>query len=124
MLAKMARRPALILPGDVHMQPVDSDEFADVVLAALVDEHRGEFDDLSGPETLTMRELAEQYLAAHDLRRSVWNAPLPGRVKTALESGNMSAHARRGTTTWADWLGHSRAAIETAARLAAQPARM
>jgi hypothetical protein len=40
MLAKMARRPALILPGDVHVQPVDSDEFADVVLAALVDEHR------------------------------------------------------------------------------------
>jgi hypothetical protein len=28
MLARMARRPVLVLPGDLHMQPVDSDDVA------------------------------------------------------------------------------------------------
>ncbi len=35
MLARMTRRSIVLLPGDVHMQPADSDEFADVVVAAV-----------------------------------------------------------------------------------------
>lgn len=104
MLANMTRRPPVLLPGDVHMQPVDSGEFADFVVAAVADGHRGERQDFVGPEALTMRELAEQYLAARGLRRRIWNAPIPGRVKEALEAGNTSLCARHGTTTWAAWL--------------------
>jgi uncharacterized protein YbjT (DUF2867 family) len=59
MLARMARRPVLVLPGDVHMQPVDSDDVAGVVVACLDDGRRGEREDVVGPETLTMRRLAE-----------------------------------------------------------------
>jgi uncharacterized protein YbjT (DUF2867 family) len=119
MLAKMTRRSPVLLPGDVHMQPVDSDEFADFVVAAVADGQRGEHQDFVGPEALTMRELAEQYLAARGLRRRIWNAPLPRRAKGALEAGNTSLCARRGTTTWAVWLdqefGRAKATTRTAA---------
>jgi uncharacterized protein YbjT (DUF2867 family) len=109
MLARMARRPIVLLPGNVHMQPVDSDEFAHFIVDAAADGRRGEREDFVGPQTLTMRELAEQYLAARGLHRRVWNAPLPRKVKAALEAGNTSPRARRGTTTWAEWLWRSAA---------------
>jgi uncharacterized protein YbjT (DUF2867 family) len=107
MLANIARRPILLLPADVHMQPVDSDDFAEFVVACVTDGRRGEREDFAGPEALTMRDLAEHYLAARDLRRSIWNAPAPRRFKSALEAGNTSADARRGATTWAQWLRRS-----------------
>lgn len=107
MLARMSRRRAVILPADVHMQPVDSDEFADFIVDALSGERRGAREDFVGPQTLTMRELAEQYLAARGLDRRVWNAPLPRRVKLSLEAGNTSPHALHGTTTWSEWLAPS-----------------
>jgi uncharacterized protein YbjT (DUF2867 family) len=119
MFTKMSRRPIVLLPGDVHMQPVDSDEFADFIVAAIDDERRGEREDFVGPETLTMRELAQQYLAARGLHRRIWNAPLPRRVKASLEAGNTSPQARHGTRTWADWLCGSAAARPIADRLAA-----
>lgn len=104
MLAKMARKPVLLLPAGVHMRPADSDEFAEVVAAAVADGQRGERRDFVGPQALTMRELAEQYLAARSKRRPIWNMPVPGKVKTALEAGNTSPDAQHGVITWADWL--------------------
>jgi uncharacterized protein YbjT (DUF2867 family) len=119
MLATMTRRSPVLLPGDVHMEPVDSAEFADFVVAAVADGERGECQDFVGPETLTMRELAEQYLAARGLRRRIWNAPLPGRVREALEAGNTSPCARRGTTTWAAWLDRELGRANAVTRAAA-----
>jgi uncharacterized protein YbjT (DUF2867 family) len=116
MLAKMGRRPILMLPGDVRMQPVDSDDFADFVVACMSDGQRGERKDFVGPETLTMRQLAEQYLAARGLRRRVWNAPMPRRVKAALDAGNTSTNALHGTTTWAEWLERSAPALLESSR--------
>jgi uncharacterized protein YbjT (DUF2867 family) len=104
MLAKMARRRIMMLPADVRMQAVDSDEFADFVVTCLSDGVRGERKDFVGPETLTMGQLAEQYLAARGLRRRVWNAPMPRRVKAALDARNTSTNALHGTTTWGAWL--------------------
>jgi uncharacterized protein YbjT (DUF2867 family) len=116
MLAKMARRPILMLPGDVRMQPVDSDDFADFVVACMSDGQRGERKDFVGPETLTMRQLAEQYLAARGLRRRVWKAPMPRRIKAALDAGNTSTNALHGTTTWAEWLERSAPALLESSR--------
>jgi uncharacterized protein YbjT (DUF2867 family) len=107
MLAKTAGRRIVMLPADVRMQPVDSDEFADFVITCMSDGLRGERNDFVGPETLTMRQLAERYLAARDLSRRVWDAPMPRRVKAALDAGNTSANALRGTTTWSAWLERS-----------------
>jgi uncharacterized protein YbjT (DUF2867 family) len=110
MLANMAKRRVLLLPADVRMQAVDSDDFAEFVVACLSDGRRGEREDFVGPETLTMHELAEQYLAARGLRRRIWKAPFPRRVTSALEAGETSSDALRGSTTWAEWLRRSSAA--------------
>jgi uncharacterized protein YbjT (DUF2867 family) len=111
MLANMVRRRVLLLPADVRMQPVDSDDFAEFVVACLSDGRRGEREDFVGPETLTMRELAEQYLAARGLQRRIWKAPFPRRITSALEAGSTSPDGLRGTTTWAEWLRRSGAAV-------------
>jgi uncharacterized protein YbjT (DUF2867 family) len=115
----LLERPIVLCPRDVHMQPVDSDEFADFVVAALADGPRHEREDFVGPETLTMRELAEQYLAARGLRRRIWNAPLPRSVRQALEAGNTSPEARQRVATWSEWLRRSRTVSPAAASLAA-----
>jgi uncharacterized protein YbjT (DUF2867 family) len=107
MLARMAKRPVVLVPSDVRMQPVDSDEFAAFVARCVTDGERGEREDFAGPQVLTMRDLAETYLAARGLKRRVWNTPIPGRVKRALEAGNTSPEAHRGTTTWDEWLRRS-----------------
>ncbi len=104
MLVKMTRRRRVLLPADVHMQPADSDDFAAFVAECVTDGRRGEREDFVGPQTLTMREIAQQHLARRGLRRRIWNAPMPRRMKRALEAGNTSLNARRGETTWAEWL--------------------
>jgi hypothetical protein len=101
-------------PLDVQLEPVDSDDFAEFVVAVVADGSRGEREDFAGPETLTMRRLAEHYLATHRLRRRMWNAPLPRCISAALEAGNTASRACRGTTRWADWLRRSAAAAEHA----------
>jgi nucleoside-diphosphate-sugar epimerase len=113
MLAKMARRRTLWLPTDVRMQAVDSDEFAPFVVAALHDGGRGEQPDFVGPQTLTMRELAEQYVADRGLERRIRSAPLPRRVKRALDAGNTSRTGNRGQRTWQEWLRLHPAAAPT-----------
>lgn len=109
MLAKMTRRSPVLLPASVHMQAVDSDEFARFVAECVSDGRRGEREDFAGPEALTWRGLAEQYLAARGRRRRILKAPLPGRVTSALEAGSTSADAPLGRTTWAEWLRRSSA---------------
>jgi uncharacterized protein YbjT (DUF2867 family) len=107
MLAKMARRSVLLLPADVRMEAVDSDDFAAYVVACAADGRLGEREDFAGPQTLTMRELAGEYLAARGLARRIFNAPLPRGVTSALTAANTSPDARRGATTWAQWLQRS-----------------
>jgi uncharacterized protein YbjT (DUF2867 family) len=120
MLANVVKRRALLLPTGVRMQPVNSDDFAEFVVACVTDSRRaGEREDFAGPETLTVRELAEEYLAARGLRRRIWKAPLPRRVTSALQAGSTTPDARRGATTWAAWLRRSGAAAATEDRPAA-----
>jgi uncharacterized protein YbjT (DUF2867 family) len=114
MLAKMVERPVLFLPAGVRMRPLDSDDFAEFVVECVSDGRRGAREDFTGPELLTMRELAEHHLASCGLRRRIWNVPLPRRIKAAVEAGNASPGARCGATTWAEWLRRARAASETA----------
>ena len=96
MLAHMVRRRVLLLPTDVRMQPVDSDDFAEFVVGCVTDGRRGEREDFAGPETLTTRELARQYLAARALRRPIWRVPLPRGFTSALDAGNTSHEAAWG----------------------------
>ena len=103
LLAGMTRRRVVLLPAGVSMQPVDSADFADYVVETAKVGPRHDRQDFVGPETLTMRELTEQYLAARRLRRRIWQAPVPSSVKAML-GAHTSSDARRGSTTWAQWL--------------------
>lgn len=108
MLATLTRRPVLRLPADVRMQPVDSSDFARFVAATVSNEERGERRDFVGPQALTLRELAEQYLAARQLERRIRNVALPRWIRTALEAGGASSNVHAGATTWAEWLRRER----------------
>lgn len=105
--ANMLGQPILALPAHVRMAPVDSDEFAEYVVACLADRERGKRQDFAGPQTLTMIELMEQYLQARGRQRRIRHAPLPGRIQAALTASNTSPDARRGVTTWEQWLQRS-----------------
>ena len=107
MFENMLKRPILALPADARMAPVDSDEFAQFIVACVGDGPRGDREDFAGPETLTMLELMEQYLAARGQQRRIRRAPLPTKVQAALTAGNTSPGGRLGTTTWAQWLRRS-----------------
>jgi hypothetical protein len=87
------------------MAPVDSSEFARFIVECITDGHTGEREGFAGPQTLTMIELMEQYLAARGGQRRIRRAPLPTAVQASLTAGNIpSANARLGTTTWSQWL--------------------
>jgi uncharacterized protein YbjT (DUF2867 family) len=103
-LARAVKRPPVLLPTDVRMQPVDSDDFADYLVDCATDGGAGERQDFAGPQILTIRELAQAYLNAHNIQRRIRKAPLPVGVRRALEAGNIAPEARRGTTTWNEWL--------------------
>jgi len=105
-----ARRRTIRLPRNVKMQCVDSDEFARFVVACVVDGQRGDRMDFAGPEALTMREMAEQYLAARGLERRIREIRLPARAERAMTAGNTSSSGHRSTTTWTEWLERDRAA--------------
>jgi uncharacterized protein YbjT (DUF2867 family) len=99
-----AKRRTVMLPRNVKMQCVDSDEFARFLVTCVVDGQRGDRMDFAGPEALTMREMAEQYLATRGLEKRVREIGLPGRAERAMTAGNTSSSGHRGTTTWAEWL--------------------
>ncbi len=106
MFENMVSQPVLALPAHACMAPVDSDEFADEIVDCVVRRRLGEREDFAGPQTLTMTELMEQYLTAGGRTRRIRRAPLPKKLQRAITAGNTaaSAGARRGTTTWAQWL--------------------
>jgi uncharacterized protein YbjT (DUF2867 family) len=117
LLDDAARRRTVTLPRNVRMQCVDSDEFARFVVDCVSDGQRGDRMDFAGPEALTVREMAEQYMAARGVEKRIREIGLPERAERAMTTGNTSPSGHRGTTTWAEWLGRDGAAA--AAGLAA-----
>jgi uncharacterized protein YbjT (DUF2867 family) len=107
MLGRIVKRPPVVMPAKVRMQPVDSDEFAAFIVEALSDGRRGEREDFAGPAQLTLHELTEEYLAARGLHRRIWSVPVPQRLQATLTAGNTSPDGRLGATTWAEWLQRS-----------------
>ena len=110
MCENMVTQRVLALPAHACMAPVDSDDFAGDIVGCVADGRLGEREDFAGPQTLTMIGLMEQYLAATGRTRRIRRAPLPKKLQVAITAGNTSAGARRGTTTWAQWLQRSAAA--------------
>jgi uncharacterized protein YbjT (DUF2867 family) len=119
MFNDMLGQRILALPAHARMAPVDADEFAQFIVECVADRRRGDREDFAGPQTLSMIELMEQYLAARGVHRRIRHAPLPKKIQTALTAGNTSASARLGTTTWAQWLRRNSAIAKPDLGLAA-----
>jgi uncharacterized protein YbjT (DUF2867 family) len=102
MLTKQSRLPVWTLPK-LLVQPVDSDDFAEYVVECLTSGPGGDRDDFAGPETLTLVELGQQYLARYGARRRLVPIPVPQRLAQAA-GGLAATDARHGTTTWSEWL--------------------
>jgi uncharacterized protein YbjT (DUF2867 family) len=104
LLANMLEQPILAVPARVRVAAVDSDEFAEYIVASLADGGSGEREAFAGPQTLSMIELMEQFLRFRGEQRRIRRAPLPKRLQAALTAGNTAPEARLGETTWAQWL--------------------
>jgi uncharacterized protein YbjT (DUF2867 family) len=95
-----------VLPGGhIVLQPVDPAEVA-VTVADLIERGPGEGRiEFSGPERLTLGELARQWKAARGVRRLLIPVPPVGRTISALRAGALTSEtAPRGRVTFADWL--------------------
>jgi uncharacterized protein YbjT (DUF2867 family) len=106
-LASLTRLPVVPLP-DVPMQPIDPDVVAAVLVPAALAPAAGRLPDVAGPEVLSLRQAAHQWLTARHRHRRVVRVPLPGRLGKALREGSLTnPSAGVPGPTFADYLGGS-----------------
>jgi uncharacterized protein YbjT (DUF2867 family) len=103
LLTRMAKRKIWPLPSNLAMQPCDSADFAEYVVECAATGPDGDRPDFGGPQTLTLTELARQYLAARGISRRVVGLRLPGFALRAA-GPQTCPDGRHGRTTWAEWL--------------------
>jgi uncharacterized protein YbjT (DUF2867 family) len=105
LLRRAARLPALLLPTDLRVQPVDPAEVAARLRAIVEAGLAGRADDFGGPEVLSVGEAARSWRTAYGLRRALVHIALPGALARALRRGdNTCPNGRAGVITWARWL--------------------
>jgi uncharacterized protein YbjT (DUF2867 family) len=93
------------LPRGWQIQPVDVDEVADRLAAAVASGPRHRLPDLGGPQVLPMADIVRQYLDAAGRRRPVLQLPVPGAFFAALRQGaNLAPRNRAGGRTWTQFL--------------------
>lgn len=108
-LGRVARLPVWPLPTKVPMQPGDEDDFAAYVVECIADGPGGDRQPFCGPDVMSLGEIAQQYQAARRLQQRILPVPLPRAAVRA--AGELTCpDGRRGTTTWAEWLGRHPAA--------------
>jgi uncharacterized protein YbjT (DUF2867 family) len=103
MFTKQLRLPVWVMPS-LSVEPVDSDDFATYVVECLNEGPGGDRADFSGPERLTLDQLGRDYLDCRGIRRRLFRVPVPARL-AEVAGGLPTGEVRRGTTTWAQWLG-------------------
>ncbi len=90
----------------MRFQPVDADEVAATLVAAVAGGPAGRLPDLGGPEVIDAGELIASWLQATGRRRPVLRIPALGKVLRGFGAGaNLTASGERGTVTWVDHLG-------------------
>jgi uncharacterized protein YbjT (DUF2867 family) len=105
MLSMVRRLPVWPLPTAFQLQPIETGEAAEAICDHVTPEASGRVPNIGGPEVLTVRELAEAYRDACDVRWPIVRLPLPGDVAAAFRAGEATCPDRTvGVTTWRDWL--------------------
>lgn len=107
-LARVTRLPVVPVAAGFVFQPVDTAEYADVVIALVADGPAGRAPDTGGPEVRAFRDLVRTWLRAHGRRRPTLPLPLIGRSARAMKDGVHTCPERAvGTVTWEEYLARS-----------------
>jgi uncharacterized protein YbjT (DUF2867 family) len=105
LLGRMARLPLVPLPANLPMEPVDTSDFADYLVAAVGNGPGGRLGDFGGPEVLTFGQAFDQWRQIRRRRTRILAFPLPSRARDAAAAMSLTAsESPRGSVTWADWL--------------------
>jgi uncharacterized protein YbjT (DUF2867 family) len=105
LLERLTRLPVVPAPRGWRVQPVDVQDVASRLAAAVDTGPAGRLPDLGGPAVLSLAELARTYLRGAGRRRPVVALPVPGRFSAALRSGaNLTPDGRSGGRTFAAFL--------------------
>ena len=103
MLGKAAKLPLLPLPTSIHAQPVDSGDFATYVAECVKAGPGVEHPDFGGPEILALGEVVQQWQRVRGQMPKILSVPAPSRLARAADDLTAPT-ARRGSTTWSQWL--------------------
>jgi uncharacterized protein YbjT (DUF2867 family) len=105
LFARLTRYPIAVVPAGIVGQPIDVDEFADVLWELLARGPAGRAPDVAGPQVLSYREMLADWLLAQRMQKLVIPLPLPGKVGRALRRGEGTAPRHPvGRLTWEAWL--------------------
>ena len=103
----MTKAPLLPVPGGLRLEPVDVDEVAARLAELALGAPAGRVADIAGPEVLTVRELADEYVdATGGRRRRGLPIRIPGAVGRAYRAGENLAgeQVQRGVRTWREFV--------------------
>ncbi|MBB5158104.1 SDR family oxidoreductase [Saccharopolyspora phatthalungensis] len=104
MFNRATRLPVLPLPGALPTQPVDTRDFAEYLVECIGNGAGHRREDFGGPEVLTLRDALRTWQRVRGRDRPVLNVPAPKRLRRIVTDMTCPG-ARRGKTTWAEWLG-------------------
>lgn len=106
LLERMTHGPICLAPSGFTVEPVAAEDLAARLVERIEDGPSSATEEFAGPERIGSRRLASTWLRARGKRALVLPVPMPGAVARAFraKSNIASPDARRGTTTWAEWL--------------------
>jgi uncharacterized protein YbjT (DUF2867 family) len=101
----MTRFPIGIVPAGIFGQPIDVDEFAEVLWERVASGPAGRAPDVAGPQVLSYREMLDHWMLARRMHKLAIPLPIPGRVGAAMRRGEgTSPRHAVGRVTWDAWL--------------------
>jgi uncharacterized protein YbjT (DUF2867 family) len=105
LLGQLSRLPVAVVPAGFLAQPIDVDEFADLLWDRVAADAAGRAPDAGGPQVLTWRAMMRALLQARRSRRPVLPLPIPGALAAAMRRGDATApeHAI-GRLPWSEWV--------------------
>jgi uncharacterized protein YbjT (DUF2867 family) len=98
------RGPLLFLPGAAKFQLIDVGEVAGHMVSTLAAGASGRLPDIGGPEVLTAKEIARDWMAARGKKLITIPVPAMGPLSGFAKGYNCVPENRFGRITWKEWL--------------------
>jgi uncharacterized protein YbjT (DUF2867 family) len=92
------------VPTDLKFQLVDSGEVAEHMADLVQNGPQGRVPDMGGPKVYTMGELAQAWVAAHNVQKKIVHWKFPGSTGRAFREGKNTTPNRSGKITWEQYL--------------------